>query len=112
MTLHRCQGTHRQAKGYPSRGPAPLQRPNPGGWFRKLRERGEAPALPPGLLRYYAAQWASWLNVPVGRRLLIRQYTAEEETMPGDPKECREHARRYAPLAKAATTPEARDQLL
>ena len=44
--------------------------------------------------------------------MLIRQYTAEEETMPGDPKECREHAKRCAELAKAATTPEARDQFL
>ncbi len=32
--------------------------------------------------------------------------------MPGDPKECREHARRCAELAKVATTPEARDQFL
>jgi ribosome-binding factor A len=44
--------------------------------------------------------------------LLIRQYTAEEETMPGDPKERREHAKRCAELAKAATAPEARDQFL
>ena len=40
----------------------------------------------------------------------IRQRT--EEAMPGDPKECREHARRCAELAKAATTPEARQQFL
>ena len=32
--------------------------------------------------------------------------------MPGDPKECREHAKRCAELAKVATTPEARDQFL
>ena len=32
--------------------------------------------------------------------------------MPGDPKECREHARRCAELAKAATTQEAREQFL
>ena len=32
--------------------------------------------------------------------------------MPGDPKECREHARRCAELANSATTPEARDQFL
>ena len=31
--------------------------------------------------------------------------------MPGHPKECREHAKRCAD-AKAATTPEARDQFL
>ena len=30
--------------------------------------------------------------------------------MPGDPKECRAHARRCAELAKVATTPEARDR--
>jgi hypothetical protein len=35
-----------------------------------------------------------------------------EETMPGDPKECRQHARRCAELASIATTPEARDQFL
>jgi ribosome-binding factor A len=32
--------------------------------------------------------------------------------MPGDPKECRRHARRCAELASIATTPEARDQFL
>jgi hypothetical protein len=32
--------------------------------------------------------------------------------MPGDPRECREHARRCAELAKVATTPEAREQFL
>jgi hypothetical protein len=32
--------------------------------------------------------------------------------MPGDPKECREHARRCGELAKLATTPEARQQFL
>jgi len=32
--------------------------------------------------------------------------------MPGDPKECRQHARRCAELASAATTPEAREQFL
>ena len=32
--------------------------------------------------------------------------------MPGDPKECREHARRCAELAKVATTQEAREQFL
>jgi ribosome-binding factor A len=32
--------------------------------------------------------------------------------MPGDPKECRQHARRCAELASIATTPEARDQFL
>jgi hypothetical protein len=32
--------------------------------------------------------------------------------MPGDPKECREHAKRCAELAKLATTPEAREQFL
>ena len=32
--------------------------------------------------------------------------------MPGDPKECREHARRCAELAKLATTQEARQQFL
>ena len=42
---------------------------------------------------------------------MIRQYTAEE-VMPGDPKECREHARRCAELAKVATTQEAREQFL
>jgi hypothetical protein len=35
-----------------------------------------------------------------------------EEAMPGDPKECREHARRCAEFAKFATTPEAREQFL
>jgi hypothetical protein len=35
-----------------------------------------------------------------------------EEAMPGDPKECRQHARRCAELARSATTPEARDQFL
>jgi hypothetical protein len=32
--------------------------------------------------------------------------------MPGDPNECRQHARRCAELASIATTPEARDQFL
>jgi hypothetical protein len=32
--------------------------------------------------------------------------------MPGDPKECREHARRCAELAQLATTQEARQQFL
>ena len=32
--------------------------------------------------------------------------------MPGDPKECRQHARRCAELASVATTPEAREQFL
>ena len=32
--------------------------------------------------------------------------------MPGDPKECREHARRCAELASSATTPDAREQFL
>jgi hypothetical protein len=32
--------------------------------------------------------------------------------MPGDPKECRKHARRCAELASIATTPEAREQFL
>jgi hypothetical protein len=32
--------------------------------------------------------------------------------MPGDPKECRQHARRCAELASAATTQEAREQFL
>ena len=32
--------------------------------------------------------------------------------MPGDPKECRHHARRCAELAAVATTPEAREQFL
>ena len=32
--------------------------------------------------------------------------------MPGDPKECRQHARRCAELASIATTPEAREQFL
>lgn len=34
------------------------------------------------------------------------------ETMPGDPKECRRHARRCAELARVATTEEARAQFL
>jgi hypothetical protein len=37
---------------------------------------------------------------------------AAEETMPGDPRECREHARCCAEHAKFATTPEAREQFL
>jgi hypothetical protein len=41
----------------------------------------------------------------------VRQDLAEE-TMPGDPKECRQHARRCAELASVATTPEAREQFL
>ena len=32
--------------------------------------------------------------------------------MPGNPKECRQHARRCAELASVATTPEAREQFL
>jgi hypothetical protein len=32
--------------------------------------------------------------------------------MPGDPKECREHARRCAELASISTTPEAREQFI
>jgi len=32
--------------------------------------------------------------------------------MPGDPKECRQHARRCAEFASAATTAEAREQFL
>jgi len=32
--------------------------------------------------------------------------------MPGDPKECRQHARRCAELASVATTPEAREQFI
>jgi hypothetical protein len=32
--------------------------------------------------------------------------------MPGDPKECRQHARRCAELAIISTTPEAREQFL
>jgi hypothetical protein len=32
--------------------------------------------------------------------------------MPGDPKECYQHARRCAELATIATTPEAREQFL
>ena len=32
--------------------------------------------------------------------------------MPGDPKECRQHAERCAELARLASTPEARDQFL
>ena len=32
--------------------------------------------------------------------------------MPGDPKECRQHAERCAELARVASTPEARDKFL
>jgi hypothetical protein len=32
--------------------------------------------------------------------------------MPGDPKECRQHAERCGELARLASTPEARDQFL
>jgi hypothetical protein len=32
--------------------------------------------------------------------------------MPGDPKECRQHAERCAELARLASRPEARDQFL
>jgi hypothetical protein len=32
--------------------------------------------------------------------------------MPGDPKECRQHAERCGELARRATTPEARDSFL
>ena len=32
--------------------------------------------------------------------------------MPGDPKQCRQHAERCAELARLASTPEARDQFL
>ena len=32
--------------------------------------------------------------------------------MPGDPKECRQHAERCAELARLASTPEARDTFL
>jgi hypothetical protein len=35
-----------------------------------------------------------------------------EDIMPGDPKECRQHARRCAELAAIATTPDAREQFL
>jgi hypothetical protein len=35
-----------------------------------------------------------------------------EETVLGDPKECRQQARRCAELAKVTTTPEAREQFL
>jgi hypothetical protein len=35
-----------------------------------------------------------------------------EANMPGDPKECRQHAERCAELARLASTPEARDQFL
>jgi hypothetical protein len=35
-----------------------------------------------------------------------------EVNMPGDPKECRQHAERCAELARRATTPESRDSFL
>jgi len=35
-----------------------------------------------------------------------------EVKMPGDPKECRQHAERCAELARLASTPEARDTFL
>jgi hypothetical protein len=35
-----------------------------------------------------------------------------EATMPGDPKECRQHAACCAELARLASTPEARDKFL
>jgi hypothetical protein len=35
-----------------------------------------------------------------------------EANMPGDPKECRQHAERCAELARLATTPESRDTFL
>jgi len=35
-----------------------------------------------------------------------------EANMPGDPKECRQHAERCGELARLASTPEARDQFL
>ena len=41
----------------------------------------------------------------------VRRDSAEE-AIPGDPKECRQHARRCAELAAVATTPEAREQFL
>jgi hypothetical protein len=50
-------------------------------------------------------QEASWASI-------VDRQTLAEEAMPGDPKECREHARRCAELANSATTPEARDQFL
>jgi hypothetical protein len=43
--------------------------------------------------------------------MVVRQNVAEE-AMPGDPKECREHARRCAELANTATTPDAREHFL
>jgi hypothetical protein len=35
-----------------------------------------------------------------------------EANMPGDPKECRQHAERCSELARLASTPEARDTFL
>jgi hypothetical protein len=35
-----------------------------------------------------------------------------EANMPGDPKECRQHAERCAELARLASTPEGRDTFL
>jgi len=43
---------------------------------------------------------------------IVHPSNLAEEAMPGDPKECREHARRCGELAKVATTQEAREQFL
>ena len=49
---------------------------------------------------------AFWNQIPSS--LLVQG----DVKMPGDPKECRQHAERCAELARLASTPEARDQFL
>ena len=45
-------------------------------------------------------------------RLVLKSRTARGRLLPGDPKECREHAKRCAELAACSETPESKRALL
>ena len=91
---------HRQAKGYPSRGPANPSTPQYQVAGSESCVSVEKPRHCPGassLLRRTAEPLDS--TSPLGS--IADPSDTAEEAMPGDPKECREHARRCAELAKA-----------
>ena len=105
-----CVGNPSPPRGLSSQRTGQLPKgPSPGGRSPEVAEQ-EKPRPPPGLLLLRCtATRLTHLAL-----LEIDPYPSDlaEEAMPGDPKECRQHARRCAELASVATTPEAREQFL
>ena len=108
--LHRVPGRPPPGEGFSKqRTGQPLQAPRTGGWSESCVSV-EKPRHRPGASSLLRRTANLLTRTSQSESIVIRQYT--EEAMPGDPKECREHARRCAELAKVATTPEAREQFL